>query len=93
MRRPVFSFRPNMDNPEHRKAWEILQGVPEGQKNQFVVSALLKSKEGECLERIVRQAVREEMRNAAPLQNQESGKEQEEIPEQMLGFLEQLGGM
>lgn len=87
MRRPVFSFRPNMDNPEHRQAWEVLQGVPEGQKNQFVVSAILMSKERECLERIIRQAVREEMRNAAPLQKQE------EIPEQMLGFLEQLGGM
>lgn len=87
MRRSVFSFRPNMDNPEHRQAWEVLQGVPEGQKNQFVVSAILKSKERECLERIIRQAVREEMRNAAPLQKQE------EIPEQMLGFLEQLGGM
>lgn len=93
MRRPVFSFRPNMDNPEHRQAWEILQSVPEGQKNQFVVSVILKSKEGECLERIVRQAVREEMRNAAPLQKQEARKEQEGIPEQMLGFLEQLGSM
>lgn len=93
MRRPVFSFRPNMDNPEHRQAWEILQSVPEGQKNQFVVSAILKATEGECLERIVRQAVREEMWNAVPLQKQEAGKEQEEIPEQMLEFLEQLGGM
>lgn len=75
MRRPVFSFRPNMDNPEHRQAWELLQSVPEGQKNQFIVSVILQSKERECLERLVRQAVREE------------------IPEQMLGFLEQLGGM
>ena len=93
MRRPVFSFRPNMDNPEHRQAWEILQSVPEGQKNQYVVSVILQSKERECLERLVRQAVREEMHNAAPLQKQEMEKEQEEIPEQMLGFLEQLGGM
>lgn len=43
MRRPVFSFRPNMDNPEHRQAWEILQSVPEGQKNQFVGSYCPKS--------------------------------------------------
>lgn len=89
MRRPVFSFRPNMDNPEHRQAWKILQSVPEGQKNQFVVSAILKSKERECLERIVRQAVREEMRNGVLVQKQEA----EGIPEQMMGFLEQLGGM
>ncbi len=93
MRRPVFSFRPNMDNLEHRQAWEILQSVPEGQKNQYIVSVILKSKERECLERLVRQAVREEMQNAAPLQKQEMGKERDEIPEQMLGFLEQLGGM
>lgn len=89
----MFSFRPNMDNPEHRQAWEILQDVSEGQKNQFIVSAILKSKEGEYLEQIIRQAVREEIRNGVPLQKQETGKEQEEIPEQMLGFLEQLGGM
>ena len=24
----MFSFRPNMDNPEHRQAWEILQIHP-----------------------------------------------------------------
>lgn len=93
MRRPVFSFRPNMDNPEHRQAWEILQSVPEGQKNQFVVSAILKSREGEYLEQVIRQAVREEIRNGAPLQEQEIGKAPEGIPEQMMGFLEQLGGM
>lgn len=93
MRRPVFSFRPNMDNPEHRQAWEILQSVPEGQKNQYIVSVILQSKDRECLERLVRQVLREEIQNAAPLQKQEMEKEQEEIPEQMLGFLEQLGGM
>lgn len=89
----MFSFRPNMDNPEHRQAWEILQSVPEGQKNQFVVSAIRKSKEGEYLEQVIRQAVREEMRNGVPPQEQEMGKAPEGIPEQMMGFLEQLGGM
>ena len=93
MRRPVFSFRPNMDNPERRQAWEILQSVPEGQKNQFVVFAILKSRAGEYLEQIIRQAVREEIRNGVPIQEKEIGKAPEEIPEQMLGFLEQLGGM
>ncbi len=89
----MFSFRPNMDNPKHRQAWEILQSVPEGQKNQFVVSAILKSREGEYLEQVIRRAVREEMRNGASLQEQEMGKVSEGIPEQMMGFLEQLGGM
>lgn len=93
MRRPVFSFRPNMDNPEHRQAWGILQSVPEGQKNQFVVSAILRLKEGEYLEQIVRQTVREEMQNVALLLKQDVEKATEGIPDQMMGFLEQLGGM
>ena len=41
MRRPVFSFRPNMENPDHREAWRILKGIPEGQKNLFLVQAIL----------------------------------------------------
>lgn len=89
----MFSFRPNMENPKHRQAWEILQSIPEGQKNQFVVSAILTSREGEYLEQVIRQAVREEMRNGAPLQEQEMEEAPEGIPEQMMGFLEQLGGM
>lgn len=40
MNRPIFMFRPNLRNSEHRKAWEILQNVPEGQKNAFLVQAV-----------------------------------------------------
>ena len=36
MSRPRFSFRPNLQNEEHRKAWDILQSVPEGQRNTFI---------------------------------------------------------
>ena len=30
MTRPVYSFRPNLKNPEHQRAWEKFQSVPEG---------------------------------------------------------------
>ena len=42
MSRPLFMFRPNLRNAEHRKAWEVLQNVPEGQKSAFLVQAILK---------------------------------------------------
>ena len=29
MTRPVYSFRPNLKNPEHKKAWEKFQSVLE----------------------------------------------------------------
>lgn len=40
MSRPVYMFRPNMKIPDQRKAWEILQRVPKGQKNDYVAKAL-----------------------------------------------------
>ena len=39
MNRPLFGFRPNLQNERHRRAWEILQAVPDGQKNAFLVQA------------------------------------------------------
>ena len=30
MSRPVFSFRPNLKNPEHEKAWQLLMEIPTG---------------------------------------------------------------
>lgn len=85
MKRPVFSFRPDLESPEHREAWEILQGIPKGQKNQYLVRAILKAREGEHLEGLIRKAVREAMDGgeaAHPAQ-----EPQGEVPSQMLEFL------
>ena len=43
MSRPLFMFRPNLQNKDHQKAWEILQGVPERQKSAFLVQAILET--------------------------------------------------
>lgn len=85
MKRPVFSFRPDMESPEHREAWEILRGIPKGQKNQYLVRAILKAQEGEHLEGLIRKAVREAMEcgeTAHPAQEPPEG-----VPSQMLEFL------
>lgn len=62
VRRPVFSFRPNLEYEEHRRAWEILQRIPEGQKNLFLVRAILHEQDREYLEQVVQKAVREELK-------------------------------
>lgn len=41
MTRPQFTFRPNLQKEDHRRAWEILQAVPERQKSAFLVQAIL----------------------------------------------------
>lgn len=101
VRRPVFSFRPNMGNPEHRRAWEILQGVPERQKSLFLVRAILHEQDREYLEQAVRKAVREELKGcriegsgAGEDINRMSEAEEQKpvggVPEQILDFISML---
>ena len=86
MNRPIFMFRPNLRNPEHRKAWEILQNVPEGQKNAFLVQAVLGTVQKEELERLLRRVIREEIQ-AVPVS---AASQEDEIPQEMMGFLDSL---
>ena len=62
MKRPVFSFRPNRKDRNHRKAWSILEKVPEGEKSQFVVDAILFYDQADALEQLIRKSVREELK-------------------------------
>lgn len=91
MSRPVFSFRPNMDNPEHRRAWEILQNIPEGQKNTFLVRAILKEREADYLEDVIRKTVREEL-NCGGTAHKVTQDVQGELPGQALDFIAMLQG-
>lgn len=61
MSRPVFSFRPNLKNPEHEKAWQFLMEIPAGQRNQYLVDVILEQEERETLKRLIQEAVREEL--------------------------------
>ena len=86
MNRPIFMFRPNLRNPEHRKAWEILQNVPEGQKNAFLVQAVLRTVQKEELEHLLRRIIREKIQ-AVPVS---AASREDKIPQEMIGFLDSL---
>ena len=64
-KRPCFSFRPRLEDAEQRKAWDILQAVPEGQRTAFVVRALLQNAEQNILEQTLRRVLKEEIRGLA----------------------------
>ena len=89
MTRPLFMFRPNLQNEEHRRAWEILQAVPEGQKSAFLVRAILESAQQDVLEATLRRVLREELK-AVP--SQPVPQQEEAIPQEMMGFLGSLLG-
>ena len=87
MTRPLYMFRPNLQNDDHRKAWEILQSVPEGQKNAFLVQAILATEQQEELEATLRRVLQEELK-AVP--SQPIPQQEEAIPQEMMGFLGSL---
>ena len=87
MSRPVFSFRPTLDDSEHKRAWEILQSVPNGQKNAFLVQAILQSADSENLIEKIRMVFREELKGVQISPEKNMGKHEDGIPSQMLDFL------
>ena len=87
MSRPLFMFRPNLQNEDHRHAWALLQAVPEGQKSAFLVKAILDSARQDVLESTLRRILREELQ-AVP--SQPVRQPEEAIPPEMLGFLNTL---
>lgn len=89
MKRPVFSFRPNKKDRNHRKAWAILEKVPEGEKSQFLVDAILFYDQAGALEQLIRKSVREELKCGNVRQNVVTA-EPEELPDQVLDFISML---
>lgn len=85
--RPVFSFRLTLDDSEHKRAWEILQSVPNGQKNAFLVQAILQSADSENLIEKIRMVFREELKGVQISPEKNMGKQEDGIPSQMLDFL------
>ena len=80
-------FRPNLQNEDHRRAWALLQAVPEGQKSAFLVRAILETERQEKLENTLRRILREELQ-AVP--SQPVQQPEEAIPQEMIGFLNTL---
>ena len=93
MTRPVYSFRPNLKNPEHQRAWEKFQSVPEGQKSQYLVQAILEKEDRKWMEEVIQKTIKESVRELGICGTTEQLKTKpssKEIPDQMMDFLSQM---
>ena len=61
MKRPQYVFRPNLSDPQHRRAWALLQQVPSAKHKEFLVQAILATEQTDRLEKSIRKVVREEL--------------------------------
>ena len=90
MKRTQYDVRPNLNEPQHRRAWALLQQVPPAKRKEFLVQSILAAEQTDRLEKSIRKVVREELQAVnitAPILSQ---PQEDIIPDSALDFLSTL---
>ena len=90
MKRPQYVFRPNLSDPQHRRAWALLQQMPSARRKEFLVQAILATEQTDRLEEIIRKVVCEELQTASIATAVPSLPPDDAIPDSALNFLSTL---
>ena len=90
MKRPQYVFRPNLSDPQHRRAWELLQQVPSAKRKEFLVQSILAAEQTDRLEKSIRKVVREELQATSITTSVSSQPPANAIPDSALDFLNSL---
>ena len=90
MKRPQYVFRPNLNEPQHRRAWALLQQVPPAKRKKFLVQSILTAEQTDRLEKSIRKVVREELQTASIATAVPSLPPDDAIPDSALNFLSTL---
>ena len=90
MKRPQYVFRPNLSDPQHRRAWALLQQVPPAKRKEFLVQSILAAEQTDRLEESIRKVVREEVQTASITTSVPSQPQLDAIPDSALDFLSRL---
>ena len=90
MKRPQYVFRPNLSDPQHRRAWELLQQMPSARRKEFLVQSILAAEQTDRLEKSIRKVVREELQATSITTSVSSQPPANAIPDSALDFLNSL---
>jgi hypothetical protein len=90
MKRPQYVFRPNLSDPQHRRAWALLQQTPSARRKEFLVQSILAAEQTDRLEESIRKVVREELQTASIATAVPSLPPDDAIPDSALNFLSTL---
>ena len=90
MKRPQYVFRPNLNDPQHRRAWALLQKMPPAKRKEFLVQSILVAERTDRLEESIRKVVREELQTASIATAVPSLPPDDAIPDSALNFLSTL---
>ena len=90
MKRPQYVFRPNLNDPQHRRAWELLQQMPSARRKEFLVQSILAAEQTDRLEKSIRKVVRAELQAVSITTSVSSQPPENAIPDSALDFLNSL---
>ena len=90
MKRPQYVFRPNLSDPQHRRAWALLQQMSSARRKEFLVQAILATEQTDRLEESIRKVVRAELQAASIATAVPSLPPDDAIPDPALNFLSTL---
>mgnify|MGYP004627923219 CR=1 FL=1 len=90
MKRPQYVFRPNLSDPQHRRAWALLQQVPPAKRKEFLVQSILAAEQTDRLEKSIRKVVREELQAVNITDAVSCPPPEDVIPVAALSFLDSL---
>ena len=90
MKHPQYVFRPNLSDPQHRRAWVLLQQVPPAKRKEFLVQSILAAEQADRLEKSIRKVVREELQAVNITGAVPSPLPENTIPNTALDFLNSL---
>ena len=90
MKRSQYVFRPNLSDPQHRRAWVLLQQVPPAKRKEHLVQSILAAEQTDRLEKSIRKVVREELQTASIATAVPSLPPDDTIPDAALSFLNSL---
>ena len=90
MKRPQYVFRPNLNDPQHRRAWELLQQMPSARRKEFLVQSILAAEQTDRLEKSIRKVVRAELQAVSITTSVSSQPPENAIPDPALDFLNSL---
>ena len=90
MKRPQYVFRPNLNEPQHRRAWALLQQMPPAKRKEFLVQSILAAEQTNRLEKSIRKVVREELQATSITTSVSSQPPANAIPDSALDFLNSL---
>ena len=90
MKRPQYVFRPNLNEPQHRRAGALLQQVLPAKRKEFLVQSILAAEQTERLEEGMIKGLREELQAVNITGAVPSPLSENAIPDSALDFLNSL---